>query len=127
MAEGTIPEDVRRFLLLSIPTVAHLEAMLLLRSAPSHAWPAQSAAARLYISERIAADLLGELHSAGILAAGEEPGTYRFAPAPELATVIDNVALAYARDLVGVTDLIHSRTGRKAQIFADAFKIRGGS
>jgi len=127
MAEGTIPEDVRRFLLLSIPSVPHLEAMLLLRSAPNYAWPAPGAAVRLYIPEKIAAEVLEDLRSAGILAAGEDPGTYRYAPAPELAGIVDRVAEAYARDLVGVSDLIHSRTGRKAQVFADAFKIRKDS
>lgn len=126
MTEGTIPEDVRRFLLVSIGSVPHLEAILMLRAQPGSPWTAQSVAARLYIPEKAAADILVELHEAGILARSDStPAEFGYQPASEdLRRIIDATAAAYARDLVGVSDLIHSKTGRKAQAFADAFKIR---
>jgi hypothetical protein len=41
--------------------------------------------------------------------------------------MLRQLATAYSRDLIGVTDLIHSRTARRAQQFADAFRIRKDS
>jgi hypothetical protein len=52
-------------------------------------------------------------------------GCFRYQPAtPELATRLDMVAHAYSSNLVGVTDLIHSRIDKRAQQFADAFRLR---
>ena len=128
MAEGTIPEDVRRFILLSIASVPHLEAILMLRAQSREAWSASTVATRLYIPEMRAAEILADLQASGLLERAEGgAATYRYQPAPELAAVIDRTAETYAADLVGVTDLIHSKTGKKAQIFADAFKIRKDS
>jgi hypothetical protein len=59
--------------------------------------------------------------------AGEagEAGRMRYAPVTdELAAVLDALASEYAVNLVGVTDLIHSRVDKKAQQFADAFRFR---
>ena len=38
--------------------------------------------------------------------------------------MIDRVAETYTRQLVDITNLIHSKTSKKAQQFADAFKWR---
>jgi hypothetical protein len=40
----------------------------------------------------------------------------------ELLAVIDALAQTYSQDLVGVTDLIHSRIDKRAHQFADAFR-----
>ena len=52
------------------------------------------------------------------------PSAYRFAPAPELASIVEQLATFYRSHLVEVTDVIHSRTARKAHQFADAFRLR---
>ena len=117
-----LPQDLRRFLLTSIPSVPYLEAVLLLRAEPQRAWSAGEAARRLYLPEPRAAELLAGLVGAGIAVA--EPAGLRYAPGPELAGMLDRLAAHYAADLVGVSDLIHSRVDKKAQQFADAFRIR---
>jgi len=38
--------------------------------------------------------------------------------------LLDALAAAYTHNLVGVTDLIHSRVDKRAQQFADAFRFR---
>ena len=38
--------------------------------------------------------------------------------------MLDMLADYYRSHLVAVTDIIHSKTARKAQQFADAFKLR---
>lgn len=122
MSASELPPDVRRFVLTSIPSVPFLEAVLLLRSDPGANWDATSLARRLYVPERTATELLSQLRESGIAQDGR--GTIRYAPATELAELLDRVAHAYASDLVGVSSLIHSRIDRRAQQFADAFRFR---
>lgn len=123
----TIPDEVRRFILTSIATVPHLEALLLLRATRELRWDSDAVAQRLYVKEEVARQVLRELCEAGILAAHGEAGTphYSYAPQrPDLSALLDRVAEAYAANLVGITGLIHSRLDRQAQQFADAFKWR---
>ncbi len=129
MAREYIPDDVRRFILTSIPSVPYLEAMLLLRNEPGHPWDSKRVAQRLYMSEKATGDLLSELHAAGVLAVIEESvPSYRYHPASEdLQQMIDRLAATYAVHLIDVSNLIHSKIGKKAQHFADAFKWRKDS
>ena len=123
MNATSLPPDVHRFILTSIPSVPYLEAVLLMRAEPTVAWDVPRLARRLYIPEAEAAELLRLLAAAGV--ASPEPEALRFQPAtPELAALLDAVAHEYTVNLVGVTDLIHSRVGKRAQQFADAFRWR---
>ncbi|RJF97253.1 hypothetical protein [Noviherbaspirillum saxi] len=124
-----ISDEVRRFVLTSIPSIPYMEAMLLLRSKEEVSWDASMLANRLYLSEKAASSLLTELHEAGILRTdAARPDYYCFAPSSEsLRQMIDQVAEAYSTQLVAMTNLIHSTSGRKAQQFADAFKWRKDS
>lgn len=121
---GAIADDVRRFILTSIPSVPFMEAMLLFKALPGQPVETRSIAERLYIGEKQAAALVDQLREAGVVAPVEGSPAHRYAPPAELAATLDRVAHAYVDNLIGVTRLIHSRTGRMAQQFADAFKIR---
>lgn len=124
MTKATIPEDLRRFVLTSVPSVPFLEALLLLRADPQQAWQPDTLARRLYIRERIAHELLDDLCAAG-MAVRAEPAGYSYRPdSAQLRDRIDRLAELYAARLVDVTNLIHSSLDRKAQQFADAFKWR---
>lgn len=129
MKRADLPDEVRRFILTSVPSVPYLEAILLLRTEPSVEWDAHRAARRLYVPEKNAAELLHLLTAAGIARQlGEETPRYRYHPATaELSERLDQLADAYAGNLVGVTDLIHSRIDKRAQQFADAFRLRKDS
>jgi Mn-dependent DtxR family transcriptional regulator len=117
-----IPDDVRRFILTSVPSVPYLEAMLLLRGEPSAGWDTAALARRLYISQQTAEDLLRQLAEAGVVTAGNEGVRYR--PPEELVALVDELARLYAEQLVEVTELIHTRQERRARQFADAFRLR---
>ena len=119
-----LPPEIRRFILTSIPSVPYLEAVLLLRAEPERAWDAAQLARRLYVPERRGVELVGQLRESGVAANVADGGAVRYGPAPELATLLDGVAQAYATDLVTVSSLIHSRIDRRAQQFADAFRFR---
>ena len=127
MDKPSIPEDLRRFVLTSIPSVPFLEALLLMRAAPDQTWRLDMLARRLYVREKTAEDLLADLCRARIAIPCTEDGVegYRYAPADAgLRERIDRLADLYATHLVEVTHLIHSSLDRKAQQFADAFKWR---
>jgi hypothetical protein len=122
MAKPTIADDVRRFILTSVPSVPYLEALLLLRADSSTQWHPFRLARRLYIGETQAMDLLQTLAQSHVVRRVGDDG-YEYSPAtPELAGAIDRLADTYSTNLVGVTDLIHSRMDKRAHQFADAFR-----
>jgi hypothetical protein len=123
MSTSALPDDVRRFLLTSVPSVPYLEAMLLLRRGAAEPWSAEKVARRLYVPESQAQQLLVDLHGAGVASAGQAL-EFNYAPAPELSRMIDALALCYVRHLMEITALVHSRTDRRALQFADAFRLR---
>ena len=121
-----IPEELRRFLLTSVPSVPFVEAMLLFKAAGREPLETDFVARRLYMSDRAAAEVVGQLRQSRIVQAAEgSPSAHCFAPdSEELRRMLDMLADYYRSHLVAVTDIIHSKTARKAQQFADAFKLR---
>jgi hypothetical protein len=123
MTAQHIPDEVRRFLLGAIPSVPHLEALLLLHADPARGWDAVALAGRLYLDPPRAAALLADLVRAELAVADD--GGYRFETAdPALAAVVGELARVYARHVVAVAELIHSTPDRRARRFADAFLLR---
>lgn len=127
MDQAPIPDKVKRFILLAIPSVPYLEAILLLRDAGDNKlWTRQEISQRLYLSDSAGEALLDELLAGGALAADLNESTrYRYQPkTEELREMLDLVATIYPKNLVGVTNLIHSKVNKKAQLFANAFLLR---
>jgi hypothetical protein len=105
--ENEVPAHVRQFVLSRIPSVPHLEALMLLRSTAPKRWSAGSLAKRLYVQKEVAAEVLGHLARAGMLGT-EGEFFYYGAATGELAGLVDQLAGLYATHLVQVTLLIHS-------------------
>jgi hypothetical protein len=123
MARDPLPEDLQRFVLTSVPSVPFVEAMLIYGAAGGEPVPVETVASRLYVPPRTANEIVEQLVGAGVIAPAGNG--HRFAPAsPELAGRLQQLTQFYRSNLVGVTDLIHSRSRRAAQQFADAFKLR---
>lgn len=127
MVADHIPDSVRRFVLTSIPTVPHLEALLLLWREPSREWPLHEIAARLYVPDATAAPIAEDLCRAGLIVCEGEPLRYRSQrESQELTELLDALDATYSRQLRAVTALIHSNIDRKAARFAQAFNWRKG-
>jgi hypothetical protein len=124
MEKAPLPAEVRRFILASIPSVPYLEAILLMRDRPDTLWDAQMIAARLYLPQGQAVQLLKTLQADGIAAADDTSGACRYRPSVHQATMLDRVATLYPTHLHAVTELIHSRMDKRARHFADAFRWR---
>lgn len=129
MPGSDLPPDLRRFILTSVPSVPYLEAVLLLRADPGRTWTVATAARRLYLGEAQVRELLLALTGAGIARKVDgSDDAVRYEPATaELSTMLDQLADVYARNLVVVSSLIHSRVDKRAQQFADAFRWRKDS
>jgi hypothetical protein len=121
-----IPDDARAFLLQRIDSIAQLEALLLLRTDPVLTWDAEALAKRLYISVQETAAILHHLQVNGFLVTVKDSsGVYQYQPAsPDLAHMVDRIADLYARYLIPVTQLIHTKPLTRVQEFADAFKLK---
>jgi Mn-dependent DtxR family transcriptional regulator len=126
MPREPVPEELRRFILTTIPSVPFVEAMLIYMAA--HGEPVETTllAQRLYVSAKAAEEIATQLREARMVeAVPGQPARHRFAPQTgELAAYLGQLAMYYRTNLVDVTDLIHARTVRRAQQFADAFKLR---
>jgi len=122
----SIPNDIQRFILRSINSVPHLEAILLLRKDASKEWDAKMMASQLYIREKQAEEILDDLASSGFVAIkmGERT-VYRYNPISlELEITVNKLAELYTKNLLEITKLIHFKIGKQAQQFGDAFRFR---
>jgi len=121
MAKPPLPDEIRRFVLTSIPSVPYLEALLLLRSQEQQAWRTADVARRLYVPDALAAELLQSLHASGLV--DMEGESFRYAPRQEATrATIDQLQQLYTTRLVEITSLIHTRLEKRALQFADAFR-----
>lgn len=126
MNSSAIPDDIRRYVIQCVPSVPYIEAVLLMRDSGPAVWPASLLGRRLYLREEDASRLLAKLQIDGIVVQqlGAEPG-YRYAPSsPDLERLWEQLAVVYARNLIEVSTLIHTKPTAKAQMLANAFMWR---
>jgi hypothetical protein len=124
MTDDPIPADLRDFILRYIDSVAHLEALLLLRANPEISWDVPTTARRLYTTEQQAGEVLDRLCADGLLQC--ENRIYRYqGQSAEHRTMTDRLADAHSRHLIPITNMIHAKP-RRIREFADAFKFRKG-
>jgi hypothetical protein len=124
MSQDAIPPDLRRFILAKLPSVPHLEALLLLRERPE-GLGYDMLAARLYVTTATAARLSAELEQASLVHVEATGAGARYAPqSDDVRDTVDRLAAVYARNVVAVSHLIHSTIDRKASQFANAFRMR---
>jgi hypothetical protein len=115
-------DAVRRFVLTSIPTVPHIETLLLAWREPAHEWTAAEIARRLFVTREHAQGVADELCNADLFQCAGEPPRYACRREPEaLLALLAELDAAYTHHLRQVTALIHSDVDRKAQRFAQAF------
>lgn len=121
-----IPDDVGRFILDRIDSIAQLEAVLLLRASPDTWWERKTVAERLYITEELCAHVLDGLCKQGLLLAADLPQgrRYRYRPETgELREMVDRLAYYYAKHLVPVSNLVHAKARTRLERFAQAFTL----
>lgn len=126
MADEAIPPDIERFVLDCIPTVVHLEALLLMRSHPDQDVSADAMAHLLYVQTRVALEALGDLVARGLLVSHSVEGPFRYGPStPERSALVDRLAEVYRTRLILLSRFIHEQAqSRSIHDFANAFRLR---
>jgi DNA-binding IclR family transcriptional regulator len=118
-----LPDHVLRFLVDRIESVPHLEALLLLWQSPERGWSLEEIATRVYVSPDAAAKLLLDLARHGMVK--NEAAAWRYATDwEEGKRLMPDVASTYARQLVRVAQLIHSKASLGVREFARAFQLK---
>lgn len=113
-----------RFIFEKIETVPQLEALLLMWQNRMRTWTAEELSARIYVGATDGKNILDYLRRQGLV---NEPAadTFQYAcdwdPTHEL---MRRVAETYARNLVGVARMIHSKGSASVREFARAFQIK---
>nr|WP_298718049.1 hypothetical protein [uncultured Steroidobacter sp.] len=126
MTAGAIDPAVEQFLLDSIDTVPHLEALLLLFQSPAIVWTVAELAARIYVNDRQASNILEDLTRRSLIARVEPaPARYQYiARSPEQSALLEKVAQTYRTQLVQLTRFIHSNASGSVRDFARAFRLK---
>jgi DNA-binding MarR family transcriptional regulator len=117
MATQYVPDDIRDFILKHIASVAQIEALLLIWATPGKRWGITQIAARIYASQSEAAKALEGLCGNGLL--DRKDGAFGLNTSEEIVEMIGRLREAYARHLIPVTDIIHSRS-RSSHVTAEA-------
>lgn len=124
MGGGGLSDEVERFLVQYVPTVGHLEAILLMRRGADRAWSVTQLAESLFVDKKKAAAIASHLSDHGF-AGDDGSGALRYAASTVLAREVDAVAESYRERLVAVSQFIHARQDAvNIRGFADAFRFR---
>lgn len=125
MAIPDISERVWRFIADNIDTVPQLEALLLLCENKDRGWTLHQIAARIYVSEEAAREILRTLQQRSLICMDGAATVYRSAPATgSSAGLLDEVAEAYRRNIVPIATFIHSKAPASVREFARAFDFK---
>jgi predicted ArsR family transcriptional regulator len=115
--------EVIQFILDQVESVPHLEALLLLRSTRPRKWTVEELSKRLYITREAVRILLDDLIRRRLLLVDSADSTYYYAAPEEQDRLIGSVDETYRRQLVRVSQLIHSKPSAAVRDFARAFRF----
>lgn len=108
----------------AFPSVWSLELLVLLRSEPDRSWTGQELVERLRGSEHIVVQGVGALVAGGI-AATEEGGKVRYAPASaDIERMVQDSVRQYGKRPDAVRRIIVFGGNTGLQAFSDAFDLR---
>ncbi|MBI3467767.1 MAG: hypothetical protein HY000_32565 [Planctomycetes bacterium] len=121
-----LPDDVKRFIVENVRSVAQLEMLLLLRANRNTLWTAESVSRALYTTPEMMAAQLAELQARGLLVSNEASDRqYRYEPkTAELDRTVGELEQIYKERRVSVISQIYSAPVDKVRTFADAFRLR---
>lgn len=116
--------DILAFVGDQFPSVWTLEIVLLLKSQPDRAWPAEELVRQLRTSTLVVGQSLAALYAAGLVS-DEADGAIRYSPAShDLRKIMDRVEDLYKRKPFTVRRMIVQSTHSQLSAFADAFRLK---
>lgn len=114
--------EVDRFILSEIDTVPHIEALLLLYNSRPKPWSFEELAGALYIPLDRTRVIAHDLSQRGAILIASGSCSYNHAYIHDgLMAAIDQT---YRRELVRITNMIHSKASSAVREFARAFRLK---
>jgi predicted transcriptional regulator len=129
MTRNQIPPEVREFVRREIKSVFQLEVLLLLHRTRERAWTVMEVSQELGIDPEIAGTEILNLTQLGLIRTRDTtPTTYFYEPEDQTdELVIDNLAILYGKQRVGIFSLILSDSNSRIRRFAEAFRLIRGA
>lgn len=124
---GDIPFEVTTLLRRALPSMVHIEVLLLLAKDPAKSWDAAAAAHQIHSTPALAAAALADLESAklAVVMPGADPPSYRIDRSDDVATsAVASLREMYERRPVTLIRAVYERPPSAITAFADAFRVR---
>lgn len=122
MGENSIRRAVDEFILHEIDTVPHLEALLLLWNSRPKAWSYDTMASSLYLPLDLTRQVIADLERRGFVILTDDPCfQYRSSDRDQLVQQVDQT---YRREVVRISNMIHSKPAASLREFARAFRLK---
>ena len=124
MSRVNISQELKTFLKEHIHSVFSLEVLLLLRREQSRSFTASEVAKELGIENDVAPQL-SELTSANLICTTNgDPAKYRYSPVDDkLESLVDQLAVAYAKQRVPILSLILTEHADRIRGFVEAYRL----
>lgn len=119
-------QQVDRFIVDEIDSVPQLEALLLFWNNRPKVWSGESLARALYVSPEVSREILRHLVQRRLIAEVEgTPGEFALsADSEEKELLLASLDAIYRRELVRISNMIHSKASRAVRDFANAFRLK---
>lgn len=125
-AGGPDRQQVDRFIVDEIDSVPQLEALLLFWNNRPKVWSSESMARALYVSPEVSREILRHLDQRHLIAEVEgTAGEFALnAESEQNQNLLASLDAIYRRELVRISNMIHSKASRGVRDFADAFRLK---
>jgi hypothetical protein len=126
MPETNPQVDVYEYILEKIDSVPHLEAVILLWNSRPVGWSPEELASRLYVSTERAAEILQDLVRQQLVqqASGSPPRFSYLPRSEEQNEWMFRVDTVYRREIVRISNMLHSKASPSVREFARAFRFK---
>ena len=123
MAETALTAELKRFIAGYIPSLEHLEILLLLAASPARQWTVTAVYDLIKSSDTGVRKALDELTEMKLVA--REGANYRYVPASsEIAKLVTDLAEVYRTRRIRVVEIIYSPELDALREFQRAFRFR---
>jgi hypothetical protein len=118
--------DVYGYILEKIDSVPHLEAVILIWNSRPVAWTAEELASRLYVTTDRASEILQDLTRCQLVQqVVASPSKFSYFPRNEEQNEwMFRVDTVYRREIVRISNMLHSKASPSVREFARAFRFK---
>ena len=114
--------QVDQFVIEEIDSVPHLEALLLLWNSRPKQWSPEEMGKALYLTTEFTQAVLQDIVNRKL--ASGEAGRYAYESDPERDGIIQALDRVYRREIIRISNMIHSKASPAVRAFARAFRLK---